>query len=211
MKKFLMVLAAAFVALAAWGQTPEEILQKMSETMDRGEKEGMAMTMDMKVPILGTMSMRVLNLGQKSRISTSMMGRTVTMWDDGATMCTYSAEEGEITIEDSKTGSSSSEADDNLGLAKGVTDGYDAVLKSETADAWFFECKKQKSNKDKDAPKKMDISVWKDSYCLREMSASVKGVKVMLRDISFDVKEEDVSFDISRFPDAKVTDKRVQE
>ena len=54
-----------------------------------------------------------------------------------------------ITIEDSKTGSSSSEAD-----------------------AWFFECKKQKSNKDKDAPKKMDIS---------------------------------------RFPDAKVTDKRVQE
>ena len=77
-----------------------------------------------------------------------------------------------ITIEDSKTGSSSSEADDNLGLAKGVTDGYDAVLKSETADAWFFECKKQKSNKDKDAPKKMDIS---------------------------------------QVPDAKVTDKRVQE
>ena len=205
-----MTLMAALVVLVAWAQTPEEILAKMSEVMDEKEKDGMAMTMDMKIPIMGTMSMRMYTLGKKSKMETTLKGHLVIMWDDGKAIRTYA--DNQITVEDSTSGGdSSSEADENLGLAKSVTEGYDVKLVKETADAWYFACKKQKTNKEKDAPKNIDLSVWKDSYCLREMNTSMKGVKLTLRDVTYNITEEDVTFDESRFPDAEVVDKRKHE
>ena len=205
-----MTLMAALVALVAWAQTPEEILAKMSEVMDEKEKDGMAMTMDMKIPIMGTMSMRMYTLGEKSKMETTLKGHLVIMWDDGKAIRTYA--DNQITVEDSTSGGdSSSEADENLGLAKSVTEGYDVKLVKETADAWYFACKKQKTNKEKDAPKNIELSVWKDSYCLREMNTSMKGVKLTLRDVTYNITEEDVTFDESRFPDAEVVDKRKHE
>lgn len=207
-----MTLLAALVALVAWAQTPEEILAKMSEAMDEKENGGMAMTMDMKIPIMGTISMRMYTLGKKSKMETTLKGRLVIMWDDGKTMRTYNGEDNRITVEDSTSGGdSSSEADENLGLAKSATEGYDVKLVKETADAWYFACKKQKTNKEKDAPKNMELSVWKDSYCLREMNTSMKGVKLTLRDVTYNITEEDVTFDESRFPNAEVIDKRKHE
>ena len=205
-----MTLMAALVVLVAWAQTPEEILAKMSEVMDEKEKDGMAMTMDMKIPIMGTMSMRMYTLGKKSKMETTLKGHLVIMWDDGKAIRTYA--DNQITVEDSTSGGdSSSEADENLGLAKSVTEGYDVKLVKETADAWYFACKKQKTNKEKDAPKNIELSVWKDSYCLREMNTSMKGVKLTLRDVTYNITEEDVTFDESRFPDAEVVDKRKHE
>lgn len=207
-----MTLMAALVALVAWAQTPEEILAKMSEAMDEKENGGMAMTMDMKIPIMGTISMRMYTLGKKSKMETTLKGHLVIMWDDGKTMRTYNGEDNLITVGDSTSGGdSSSEADENLGLAKSAAEGYDVKLVKETADAWYFACKKQKTNKEKDAPKNMELSVWKDSYCLREMNTSMKGVKLTLRDVTYNITEEDVTFDESRFPDAEVVDKRKHE
>lgn len=207
-----MTLMAALVALVAWAQTPEEILAKMSEAMDEKENGGMAMTMDMKIPIMGTISMRMYTLGKKSKMETTLKGHLVIMWDDGKTLCTYNGEDNRITVGDSTSGGdSSSEADENLGLAKSAAEGYDVKLVKETADAWYFACKKQKTNKEKDAPKNMELSVWKDSYCLREMNTSMKGVKLTLRDVTYNITEEDVTFDESRFPDAEVVDKRKHE
>ncbi len=207
-----MTLMAALVALVAWAQTPEEILAKMSEAMDGKEKGGMAMTMDMKIPIMGTMSMRMYTLGKKSKMETTLKGHLVTMWDDGEIIRTYNGEDNLITMEDSTSGGDvSSDADENLGLAKSVTKGYDVKLVKETADAWYFACKKQKTNKEKDAPKNIELSVWKDSYCLRELNTSMKGVKMTLRDVTYNITEEDVTFDESRFPNAEVIDKRKHE
>ena len=210
MKRLLMTLMAALVALVAWAQTPEEILAKMSEAMDEKENGGMAMTMDMKIPIMGTMSMRMYTLGKKSKMETTLKGHLVTMWDDGEIIRTYNGEDNRITMEDSTPGGDS-EADENLGLAKSVTEGYDVKLVKETADAWYFACKKQKTNKEKDDPKNIELSVWKDSYCLREMNTSMKGVKLTLRDVTYNITEDDVTFDESRFPDAEVVDKRKHE
>lgn len=210
MKRLLMTLMAALVALVAWAQTPVEILAKMSEAMDEKENGGMAMTMDMKIPIMGTMSMRMYTLGKKSKMETTLKGHLVTMWDDGEIIRTYNGEDNRITMEDSTPGGDS-EADENLGLAKSVTEGYDVKLVKETADAWYFACKKQKTNKEKDDPKNIELSVWKDSYCLREMNTSMKGVKLTLRDVTYNITEDDVTFDESRFPDAEVVDKRKHE
>lgn len=207
-----MTLLAALVALVAWAQTPEEILAKMSEAMDEKENGGMAMTMDMKIPIMGTISMRMYTLGEKSKMETTLKGRLVIMWDDGKAIRTYNGEDNRITVEDSTSGGdSSSEADENLGLAKSVTEGYDVKLVKETADAWYFACKKQKTNKEKDSPKNIELSVWKDSYCLRELNTSMKGVKMTLRDVKYNITEEEVTFDENRFPNAEVIDKRKHE
>ena len=43
------------------------------------------------------------------------------------------------------------------------------------------------------------------------MNTSMKGVKLTLRDVTYNITEEDVTFDESRFPDAEVVDKRKHE
>ena len=55
MKKLLSIIAFIAFAGVAIAQTPEEIISRMEAEMAKhDEKEGLAMTMDMKIPILGT-------------------------------------------------------------------------------------------------------------------------------------------------------------
>ena len=209
MKKLVLALVTALMTLAAWAQTPEEILDRMAKAMDGKEAAGMALTMEMKIPILGTMHMRACMLGNKTRMEMKMLGKDGIIWEDGDIQYIYNAKKNEITIEGSSTSAgNSSEAEDNLGLATGVTEGYDAKLLKETDEAWFFECKKQKTNKNKDDPKKINISVLKGSYYLKEMSTSIKGVAVVMKDFDFNVTERDVTFDRNQYPDAQIVDKR---
>ena len=87
-------------ALAAWAQTPEDILGKMGEVMNVGQEVGVALTTDMKIPILGTVSTRVYTLGEKSRMEMNIKSKKVTTWVDGVTTYVYDGDE--ITIEDWK-------------------------------------------------------------------------------------------------------------
>ena len=209
MKKLVLALVTALMTLAAWAQTPEEILDRMSKAMEGKEAAGMAMTMEMKIPILGTVHMRVCTLGDKTRMDVKMRGKEGVIWEDGDIQYAYNAKKNEITIEGSSPhAGNSSEAEDNLGLATGVTEGYDVKLLKETGEAWFFECKKQKTNKDKDAPKKINVSVLKGSYFLKEMSTSIRGAAVVMKDFDFNVTERDVTFDRNQYPDARIVDKR---
>lgn len=210
MKKFVLALAAAMMAMTALAQTPEEILGRMSEVMSNAENKGLSMTMTIKIPILGSMNTHAYTLGDKSRIEVKAMGKEMITWDDGKTSWEYNPKDNEITIEDAKTGKKS-ETEENMGLATGVTEGYDIKLVKETDQYWAFRCTRSKDNPNKDDPKKMDISVWKDSYLLRELKATVKGITVVMSDVSFDVQESDVIFDINKFPGAKIIDKRGEE
>lgn len=208
MKRFLLTLAAvlAFV-VAALAQTPEEILGKMGEVMNVGPEVGVALTTDMKIPILGTLSSRVYSLGGKSRMEISAKGEKATTWVDGTTSYTYDADDNKITIADFKEGQDS-DSSGNLEMADNITAGYDVKLQKETEKYWEFLCTRRKDNKDKDAPKKMTVSVWKDSYILRSLTATVKGITVTMRNVSFGVKEKDVTFNLSDYPDAQIVDKR---
>jgi hypothetical protein len=111
-----------------------------------------------------------------------------------------------VVVESKKDSSSSSE--DNLKLAEGITEGYDVTISKETADAWYLNCKKSKSNTDKDDPKTITLVVEKGTYMMKELSTKLKGITVALKDAKLGVSESDVTFDISKCPGAKLTDKR---
>lgn len=208
MKRFLLTLTAVLAfAVAALAQTPEVILGKMSEVMNVGPDVGVALTTDMKIPILGTLSSRVYSLGGKSRMEMTVKDEKAITWVDGTTTYTYEAGDNEITIADFKEGRNS-ESNGNLEMAENITAGYDVKLQKETEKYWEFLCTKRKDNKDKDAPRKMTVSVWKDSYILRSLITTVKGITVTMRNVSFGVKEKDVTFNLSDYPDAKIVDKR---
>ena len=96
-------------------------------------------------------------------------------------------------------------------MFSGVADGYDVFIKKDTDRAWYIQCKKSKTNTNKDDPKNMEIVVAKGTYMPVSLSAKMSGVTMTMKDISYGVKEADVTFDISKFPNATVVDKRGEE
>ena len=209
MKRIFICISALFLSAAVLSaQTPQEIVKNMEAQMEKADQAGMAVTLDLKIPIIGTTSARMHILGDKSRTDISIKDQKSTMWMDGNTMWTWTSSptRNEVVVEN-KTGSGSS-GEDNLKLAEGITDGYDLTLTKETADAWYFNCKKSKNNTDKDDPKTMTLVVEKGTYMMKELSTKVKGISIALRDSKLGVSESDVTFDISKCPGAKLTDKR---
>lgn len=190
------------------GQTPEEILGRMDRAMDEAAKEGMALTMEVKVPIMGTMRTRAWMLGEKRRMEGKALGKEFVMWSDGTTGWMYSPGTNEVVIMDMNEGQSESDTDENMRLISGVTEGYDAVLEDETPQVWHFRCTRSKDNRDKESPKRIDVTVCKGSYMLKELKTSMKGITVVMKDVCMGVTEEDVTFDLAKYPDAEVIDKR---
>jgi len=205
MKKSLVSLFAALLtASALLAQTPEEIIARMNQETDRFDKEGVSMVMDMKLPILGTFSTQMYTLGDKYKGVIDVKGETAITWSDGVTNWDYDASKNELTIKNAKR----SDAEGSMSALNGITEGYDVKLKKETDEAWYFVCTKLKTNTKKDDPKKMDLVVSKSTYLPISHSATMKGVTVTLRDFVVGVTEEDVTFDASQYPDAKIIDER---
>ena len=207
MKRVAVLIAVLLCAMPAFAQTAEEIISRMEEVMGNHEKDGIVMTIDIKIPILGTTSSRSYILGDKMRVEMTMMGTTAVNWTDGVTDWTYDSKKNEIEIENA-TPEDGSSNDNEAEMFKGITEGYDVSIKKETADAWHILCKKSKTNKEKDDPDKMDLVVAKETYYPVSLSAKISGVRVTLRDISYGVTEKQVTFNPADYPDAKIIDKR---
>ena len=190
-----------------FAQTPEEIANKMSEVMGKIEDNGLRMTMDIKIPILGTMSTTAWSLGEKMRMKAEMLGHKIVTWMDEDTEWTYEAEENTITIKNRDIQKPSSEQE-NMKMFDSVTEGYDVFLKKETDTAWCLQCKKNKSNKKKDDPKTMDLVVAKGSYYPISLSAKVSCVTVTMRNLDFNVTEKQVTFNKADYPGARIVDQR---
>ena len=206
MKRFFICIAALLASAALMtAQTPQEIVARMDEEMNKADKTGLSITMDMKIPIIGSTSARMNVLGDKSRTDLVFKDNKSTIWMDKTTMWTYNPADNEVVIENRK---SESTQEENLGLVKGVTEGYDVSLTKETEDAWHFDCKKSKSNTNKDDPKKMTLVVDKKTYLPKELSTKTSGITISMKDPVLGVKESDVTYDPSKTPGAKVTDKR---
>ena len=202
MKKLVLAFMAVLVAVvAAVAQTPKEIVDRMEATMNAHEKEGIIMTVDLKLLIVGTTTSKSYMLGDKTRVEMKMMGVQIITWSDGEKDWTYISKDNTLTIEKSK--GDASEAGDTE-MFSGITDGYDVTLKKETADAWYFLCKKSKSNKEKDDPKTIDLVISKKNYYPLSLKASVSGMTMTMREISFGVTEADVTCDPSKFPGVKI-------
>ena len=208
MKKLLSIIFFVVMAVVAVAQTPEEIISRMEAEMAKhDEKEGLAMTMDMKIPILGTFSSRTYTLGDKYRIEVSEDGKQTISWSDGKTDWTYSSEKNEIEIKKHEV-KEKTETEGDAKMFSGITDGYDVKLDKETSDSWQFLCKRSKSNPDKDAPKKMTLIVAKGTYMPISLSAKVSAITITMRDLSYGVTEEQVTFNPRNYPTATIVDKR---
>lgn len=205
MKRFFTLLSALLAAAAALAQTPEEIVTRMEEAMSKHEKEGIVMTVDVKVPVVGTMTTTTWTLGDKMRLETETMGIKAISWSDGKTDWTYVSKKNEVTIE--KTKGPSSDAGD-VEMFTGITDDYDVTLSKETDKAWYLTCKKSKTNKDKDAPKNIDLVVSKANYYPVSLSTKVSGISLTMRGVSFGVTDKQVTFNAADFPGVTVVDKR---
>lgn len=206
MRRFLFLITVLFSAVAAFAQTPAEIISRMEKVMNEHDSEGIAMTIDVKVPILGTMSTRSYGLGEKARVEAKAMGVELITWSDGETEWTYDAKKNEVTIENAKIERSASEGDAEM--FTGLTEGYDVTIKRETADAWHLLCKKSKDNPNKDDPDKLDLVVAKGTYYPVSLTTRVSGMALTMRDISFGVSEKQVTFDWNDYPGVTVVDKR---
>ena len=206
MKKLLSTLWLALFATLAWAQTPDEIISKMESVMNQHEAEGVVMTMDMKMPIVGTISSRMWTLDGLSRMETGFQDEKVVMFTDAETVWSYDAKKNEVTIEAAKHDDAKKEGDTSM--FKGVTEGYDVSVKKETDTAWFLQCKKSRTNKKKDDPKNMEIVVAKGTYMPVSLSARISPVTMTMRDISFGVSKDMVTYDPAKFPGATIVDKR---
>ena len=207
MKRLLSLLALLAWAVPALAQTPEEILSRMEAELTRHENDGVIMTVDVKIPLLGTMTTKSWMLGDKMRMDARMLGVDIITWSDGKTKWTYNSKSKEVEIENEDPNNPTS-SDGDTEMFEGITDDFDVTIKKETEEAWHFLCKKSKNNKDEDIPKKMDLVVSKANYFPVSLSATMSGMKITMRDISFGVTEKQVSFDIKDYPDAKIVDKR---
>jgi outer membrane lipoprotein-sorting protein len=208
MKRFFICIAALLASLAiSFAQTPEEIIGRMDAEMAKADQMGMTMTMDLTIPILGKISSIIKSYGEKASTEVNYKDKKEYIWMDETTTWTYDPEKNEIEIDNRKPSDSKSN-DDNAEMLKGITDGYDVTMTRETDSAWYFDCKKSKSNTKKDDPKKMSLIVAKGTYMPLDLTAKMKGVTVSIRNASIGVSEKEVTFDASKFPGATVNDKR---
>lgn len=205
LKKLFSVLCFLGMAGVLVAQTPKEILSRMDAEMDKHDKEGIIMTVDAKVPILGTMTTKTYTLGDKARVEANIMGVDVITWTDGKTSWTYNSKKNEVEIS-KQEGSSESEGDAEM--FNGITQGYDVTIDKETAKTWELICKKSKSNKDKDAPKKMELVVAKGTFMPISLKTKISGIGITMRNISFGVTEKQVTFNANDYPGATIIDKR---
>jgi outer membrane lipoprotein-sorting protein len=209
MKKLIAIISFIALATAAMAQTAEEIITRMEAEMSKhDESEGTAMTMDMKIIFVGTISSRNYVLGDKMRIEAiNDDGKNFVTWSDGKTEWVYDSEKNEIEIKNAKP-KEKSETNGDTKLFQDITDGYEVKIDKETATEWHIRCKRSKSNPDKDAPKRMDLVVAKGTYWPVSLSTSVTAATVTMRDFSFGVTEEQVTFNPNEFPNATIVDKR---
>ena len=208
MKRAFTFLCALALAAAALAQTPQAILSRMEDFMKQHDKDGLMMYVDVKVPIIGTMSTRTYALGKKARIEANMMGVDIVSWTDGETAWTYNSKDNRLEIDKAEKIASSTQPEGDISMFSGITEGYDLSLEKETQDAWSIRCKKKKDNTDKDAPKTIDLTVAKGTYAPVSLSTKISGIGLTMRDLSYGVTEQQVTFRPDDYPDATVVDKR---
>ena len=207
MKATATFILALFAAVAALAQTPQEIVARMDDVMKEHEKEGVSLVIEVKMPIVGSMVSRSYTLGDKARVEADLMGVAMVTWTDGKSQWVYDSDKNQVEIKD-WTVSDKSSTDGDAAMFSGIIEGYEIILKDETDDAWYLLCRKLRSNRDKDAPKSMDLVVAKGSYYPVSLRATVSGITLTMRDIAFGVSESLVTFSPSDYPGVKILDNR---
>ena len=189
-------------------QTPEEVVQRMTAELGKADSLGMSFDFVMSIPILGEFRSTNYTLGDKMRMEIRDGGKKTIKWSDRLTDWEYDSEKNEVRITNAEP-KENNENQGNMGLVKDATVGYDLSFEKKTDDkVWYILCKKNKSNKDKDDPKKMYIAVSKADYSTIYLKAKSKGIGISMENFKVGVTESQVTFNPAEFPGAKIIDER---
>ena len=189
-------------------QTPEEVVERMNAEIRKGDSLGMSFDFMMSIPILGEFRSTNYTLGDKLKIELLAKDKKVTSWNDGITEWEYDTEKNEVKITNAKPRENKANSGDT-NLITGVSEGYDLSFDRKTNDkVWYIVCKKNKSNKDKDDPRRIDLAVSKADYSTIYMKTKVKGIGISMENFHIGVTEKDVTFNPADYPNAKIVDER---
>ena len=206
MKKLFSLLLVLTITVTGLCQTPEQIVSRMRKQIDTLSKSGVAMTVELKVPILGTQTTRCYLLDKKGCFEIKIKDAQVITWADSLDVWVYNSKENTVEISRHKESKSSKAGRDEM--FPEFDKGYDMSIKAENNKNWQLECRKAKTNTDKDAPKTIDLIVAKGTYLPVIMRTKTSGITITMKDISYGVSEKKVTFDMNDYPGVKVVDKR---
>lgn len=205
-KAFYFTLLILHFSLFASAQTAGEIVSRMETEIDKYENDGVSMLNIVKVPVIGTIKSTAYTLGDKVRMDSEVKGVKVIVWMDNESEWTYNSKNNEVEIK--KADPKKREGENDMEMFDGLTEGYDVTIDSENDKAWELLCKKSKANKDKDAPKKITITVSKGTYLPISLTTKMSGLTITMQDIHFGVTDKQVTFNAADFPGVTITDKR---
>lgn len=206
MKRLFSLLLLLTWAVIALAQTPLEIISRMEEEMQSHSGEGLAMIVDTKIPVLGTTSVKTYTFGNKLRMDAELMGIQIITWSDETTSWEYNSKKKEVIITNEI---SKDDEGGDVEMFMGIAEGYDVSISKETDKEWHLLCKKNKSNTEPDAPKKMELVIAKGTYHPISLKASISGITMTMRDIVYGVDESQVTFNLENLPaETTVVDKR---
>ena len=211
MRKFLCTVMALVWASATFAQTGLEILNRMNEMIDSHTGEGVSMFIDVKIPVIGNVSTRTIRVGDKTRMDLEVKGKKIITFLEDTIQWIYSPEDNEVVITNAATQVTSNPAADagmDVGMFSDVAEGYDITIKSENLVKWVLACKKKKSNPDNDAPKNITIEVRKETYQPLSFSTKMMGMTMTMRDFTFGLSEDMVTFNPDKYPGIKIIDQR---
>ena len=88
MKRIYLIICfivAIMASINLQAQTPEQVVERMTAELNKGDSLGMTFDLVMSIPILGTFRSTNSVLGDKMRLEVSEKGKMSITWDDGTT------------------------------------------------------------------------------------------------------------------------------
>ena len=210
MRKILCTLIAFVWVTSSLAQTGLEILNRMNERINSHDADGVSMFIDIKIPVLGTVTTKTLHLGDKTRMEIDVSGEKIITFLEDTIQWVYIPSKNEASKLGSTQKSNNPAADSgmNIGLFNDVAEGYDISIKSENLVKWELACKKKRSHPDKDAPKNITIEVRKETYNPLSFSSKIMGLTFTMRDFTFGVSEDQVVFNPDNFPGVRIVEQQ---
>ena len=208
--KRILCFAIAFVCVTlTFAQTGLEIVNNMNRMMSDRKSEGLCVTIDVKIPIVGTVVTRTYSNGSKTRLEIESSKINLITFMEDSTQWSYNAENNVVIITNLKIGGSPSETQGmDVSMFDDITEGYDISVKSQNAVKWELVCKKKRSNKDDDAPKTINLEVRKGTFEPISMSTKMMGINCTMHDFKFGISEKEVTFNEADFPGVTIVDNR---
>lgn len=208
MKRLLCFAIAFLSATVTFAQTGLEIVTRMNQRMSDRQSEGMCMSADVKIPVMGTVTTKTYTYGNKRRMDVeSSKINTITFIDD-TLQWTYVKGSTEVVLTNLNIGKRSDNPGTDTGMFDDIPDAYDITIKSQNAVKWELQCKRKKNIDDDDYPKHLTLEVRKETFEPISMNFKVMGISMSMHHIIFGIPESKVTFNPDDFPGVTVIDQR---